>query len=133
MTLSWYSISISHQSGGAPFFNGYFSVNTTTNTIYHFVNSNSTTLNLLTFSSDNYGSDNKFISGNFTFGGTTISSIPALDSTYNASEWSIWYGAGDAHPNLSYKSSTLGTWYDTIPYGTIFSFSIASCCQRALM
>jgi hypothetical protein len=81
---------------------------------------------LLQFSTDDYNADYKFISGKFTFGGTTISSIPALDSTYDASEWSIWYGAGDTYPNLSYKSATLGTWYDIIPYGTIFSFSIAS-------
>lgn len=126
MSLSWYSISISYQSGGSPFFNGYFSVNNTTNTIYHFVNANSTTINLLKFSSDNYNADYKFISGNFTFGGTTITSIPALDSSYNASEWSIWYGAGDTYPNLSFKNASLGGWYDVVPYGDIFAFSIAS-------
>lgn len=131
MTLSWYSISISYQSGGAPFFTGYFSVNTTTNTIHHFVNSTSTTLNLLKFSSNDYNADYKFVSGNFTFGGTVIQSIPALDSTYNASEWSIWYGAGDTYPNLSYKDANTGNWYDITPYGTIFSFSVSATSQPA--
>ena len=130
MSLSWYSISISLQSGGSPFFNGYFSVNTTTNTIYHFVNANSTTVNLLTYPTNNYDGDNKFISGNFSFGGTVISNIPPLNNQYGASAWNIWYSNGDTFPNMSFKSSTDGYWYDVVGntgnYGTIFSFSIAS-------
>ena len=139
MSLSWYSISISLQSGGSPFFTGYFSVNTTTNTIYNFVSSSATTVNILKYSTNSYGADYKFVSGNFTFGGTVIDSIPAIDAQYGASEWSIWYTAGDAQPNMSFKSASTNAWYDVVTYsanggvlyGTTFSFNIAAASAPA--
>jgi len=124
MSLNWYSISISSQSTNATIFQGKFSVYSSTQSILHFYNVNNLGNNLLEITTDDYSADFKFINNNFTFNGTTIKNIPSLDTIYNSSEWSIWYYAGDANPNLSYKDTTTGNWIDLIPYGNLFSFTI---------
>jgi len=84
MSTSWYSINITVNSVSV--FNGYFSVNNATSIVQQFYNANAIGTNILY----NYGSSyNKFISGNFTSYGTVILSIPALDSTYNATLWQL--------------------------------------------
>lgn len=125
MSLNWYSISISSQSTNAIVFQGKISVFSLTDSIHHFYDVNNLTNNLLEVTSNDYSADFKFINNNFTFNGTTIKSIPNLDSIYNSSEWSMWYYTGDANPNLSYKDKTTGNWIDLIPYGNLFSFVIS--------
>ena len=67
------------------FFNGYFSVNNTTNVIqnFYYVNNNQYVDILLRNLGEN-GSDNLFINNNFTNGGVNILSvIPYINNTYN--------------------------------------------------
>ena len=53
-------------------------------------------------------------------GGTTISSIPNLDATYNATEWALWNGSA-TRARLSYYSN--GLWTD-LPNTFINIFNI---------
>ena len=83
MTISWYSISI--PLNGSVIFNGYFSVDNTTNVIqnFYYVNNNQYIDILLRYLGDNE-SDNLFINNNFTNGGVNILSvIPYINNTYN--------------------------------------------------
>ena len=131
MSLSWYNVSISLQSNNSIVFRGRFSVNNSTNAIHHFVDITNTKKSMLAFPPDSYQADYKYVSNNFTFGGTVINKIPLLATTYKtASFWSIWYSDGDAKPNLSYFDANDKKWYDIVDnsgnYGTKFSFSITS-------
>jgi hypothetical protein len=56
----------------------------------------------------------------FPVGGTTISSIPNLDATYNATEWALWSGTS-SRSRLSYYSN--GSWTD-LPNTFINIFNI---------
>jgi hypothetical protein len=127
-SLLWYSISIKLLSNNSHLFSGRFSVNTTTNAIIHFVNSNRTNVNIIGYFVDNYQADNKFDSGKFTFKGIVINKInAALEKKYNAIAWNLWYS--DGLPNLSYLRATDKMWYDIVDnsknYGTTFGFTIS--------
>ena len=82
MTISWHSIRISLTNGGSVIFNGYFSVDDTTNVIqnFYYVNNNQY-VDILLRDLGDYGSDNQFINNNFTFGGTTILSVISYINT----------------------------------------------------
>jgi hypothetical protein len=85
MTIAWRSISISLTSGGSVIFNGYFSVDTTTNVIqnFYYVNNNQY-VDILLRDLGDFGSDNQFVNNNFTVGGTNILSvIPYINTTYS--------------------------------------------------
>ena len=132
MTTSWYSISMSLQSGGGVIFDGYFSVDNTSNVIQSFYNAIDITFSnniiittVATFtnttgSHNNTESNNLFVSNKFPVGGTTISSIPNLDATYNATEWALWSGTA-VRSRLSYYSN--GSWTD-LPNTFINIFNI---------
>ena len=67
---------------------------------------------------NDYGNNHEWnpINKYFGGGGTNINSIPALDSIYNASKWSMW------GTKLSYLNST-NNWVD-LPEGTVsYSFT----------
>ena len=84
MSVSWYSINITVDSNNV--FSGYFSVDNATDVIQQFYNANAIGTNILY----NYSTEsNKFVNGNFTNNATTILSIPALESTYNATLWGL--------------------------------------------
>ena len=131
MTTSWYSISISRQSGGETIFNGYFSVDNTSNVVQSFYNAIDITFSnniiittVATFTNttgthNNTQSNNLFVSNGFPVGGTTISSIPNLDAIYNATEWALW--SGTTRSRLSYYSN--GSWTD-LPNTFINIFNI---------
>ena len=128
---TWYSISISVQSGGL-IFDGYFSVNNTNNVIQSFYNAIDITFsnniiitNVATFTNttgthNNTQSNNLFENNKFPVGGTTISSIPNLDATYNATEWALWSGNSE-RSRLSYYSND--SWTD-LPNTFINIFNI---------
>ena len=88
MTTSWYSISISLQGGGA-IFNGYFSVDNTTNLVvsfYETINgSTNFNNNILGPSNDPWTADNYFNQNNLSFGydGVNITSI-SLQNAFNS-------------------------------------------------
>lgn len=65
--------------------------------------------NIIAGANHDYGADYKFVSNNFTYYGTAITTIPSLDSVYGAVEWSIWIY--DDLPTLSYKNSS-NVWND---------------------
>ena len=112
---NWYSIVIKKESN--IYFSGYFSVNNE-NKIQSFYNINNTTNNILitdtaiftntTGIHNNTTSNNLFVNSAFPVGGTTISSIPTLDATYNATEWALW--SGTTRSRLSYYSGS--SWTD---------------------
>jgi hypothetical protein len=116
MSVSWYSINITVDSNNV--FSGYFSVDNDTNVIQQFYNANAIGTNILyNYSSDN----NKFVNGNFTNYATTILSIPALDSTYNATLWGL--GTNSKNGPLTYllyygTNPTLNNIANSVP-GTI--------------
>jgi hypothetical protein len=131
MPTSWYSISISLQNGGGVIFDGYFSVDNTSNVIQSFYNAIDITFSnniiittVATFTNttgthNNTQSNNLFVSNRFPVGGTTISSIPNLDATYNATEWALW--SGSSRSRISYYSN--GSWTD-LPNTFINIFNI---------
>ena len=116
---------------GGAIFNGYFSVDNT-NIIMSFYNVNDinfsnnilitdvATFTNTTGTHNNTQSNNLFINNRFPVGGTTISSIPYLDVTYNATEWALWSG-GSGNSRLSYYSNN--SWTD-LPNTFINTFTI---------
>jgi hypothetical protein len=126
MTISWYSISI--PLNGSIIFNGYFSVNNTTNVIQHFyyVNNNQYIDILLRDLGEN-GSDNIFINNNFTNGGVNILSvIPYINNTYNNPyKLNLWrYSLENNNNTISYmmRNTSPSTWsYSPINFNFIFT------------
>ena len=123
----WYSIKIYLETSQL-IFDGYFNVNNQ-NKIVGFYNNISfsnilineiATFTNTTGSHNNTQSNNLFINMGFPVGGTTISSIPYLDATYNSTEWALWTGS-NGRSRLSYYSN--GQWYD-LPNTFINSFVI---------
>ena len=96
MTISWYSISISLISRGSVIFNGYFSVDDTTNVIqnFYYINNNQY-VDILLRNIGDHNSDNQFIDNNFTYFGTNILSvIPYINTIYsNPYKLNLWYNA----------------------------------------
>ena len=132
MTTAWYSISITLHPGTAqPFFDGIFRLNTSTNIINAFYNANDTTFsnNILittpqTGIDTNKTSNNIYVNNDFPPGGTTITSIPNLDSTYNATMWALWdHNDNPTKSRLSYLSN--GSWTD-LPNNFIEPFVVNS-------
>jgi hypothetical protein len=91
MTISWYSISISPQSGGETIFNGYFSVDNTTNLVTSFyetingsTNFNNNILGPNPFPSpfEWYTAQNTYTNNDWGLDGTNISSV-TLQTAYN--------------------------------------------------
>lgn len=100
VSSSWYSISISLESGGA-IFNGYFSVDNGTNLVTAFYETigGSTNFNNNIFANNHffYGADNVFVNNNFTSGGTNITYMNyysnPLSPNYNSSYafFNLWH------------------------------------------
>lgn len=93
MTISWYFISISLQSSGELFFNGYFSVDDSTNLVisfYETINGSTNFDNSILGNNSYYDADYLFINNDFTYGGTNINymnyysnpSSPNYNSSY---------------------------------------------------
>ena len=91
MTISWYSISISLESGGGPIFNGYIRVqNDLVTAMYETINGSTDFNNNIHLNDTNNGADNSFINNNFSQGGTNINYMdyysnpnsPNYDSLY---------------------------------------------------
>ena len=127
MTISWHSISISLTTGGSVIFNGYFSVDDTTNVIqnFYYVNNNQYVDILLRVLGD-YGSNNQFIDNNFTNSGTTILSvIPYINDTYsNPYKLSLWITGGDV---ISYNpTDAYDVGWDDTPTDFTFTFTSIS-------
>ena len=128
MTISWHSISISLTAGGSVIFNGYFSVDDTTNVIqnFYYVNNNQY-VDILLRDLGDYGSDNQFINNNFTIGGTTILSvIPYINTTYsNPYKLSLYFDGNvnsiSYNPTNAYDSG----WVDS-PINFTFTFASIS-------
>ena len=121
ITMSWYSISISTQDSN-PLFSGIFSKITflnISNVVNKFYISNNLNTNIIAHTDNDYGADYLFENGNFTYSGTAITSIPALDSQYGAQEWVLWEGGG--YNALSYKNSD-GVFVD-LPDPYLFTFN----------
>ena len=131
MSLSWYNVVLSLKSNNSILFRGKFSVNNTTNSINHFIDSSNVKVSMLGFPLDKYQADYKYISGKFTFGGTVLNKIPSLATSYkSASFWNIWQSIEDTNVNLSYFDAIDKKWYDIVDnsgnYGNKFSMSITS-------
>lgn len=97
MTTSWYSISISLQSGGA-IFNGYFSVNNNTNLVtafYETINGSTNFNNNILANNNFLDADYLFIYNNFTHGGTNITYMD-----YYSNPLSPYYNPSYAFFNL---------------------------------
>ena len=112
ITVSWYSISISRINNNTPVFKGVFSTFDIADTtiINTFYNSSNLGTNILAHTNDDYGADFVLLNVNeFSSGGTTITSIPDLDSQYGAKQWTFWRGGTSFI--LSYKNSD-NQWVD---------------------
>lgn len=120
---------------GGAIFKGYFSVDNTNNKIQSFYDAddditfsnNILITTVATFTNttvihNNTTSNNLFLNNKFPVGGTTISSIPNLDATYNATEWALWNGSAN-RSRLSYYSNSV--WTD-LPNTFINNFNIIS-------
>jgi hypothetical protein len=83
--------------------------------------------NIIAHTDDDYGADFLLLNGNeFSSGGTTITSIPDLDSQYGAQEWSFYMDGTSSI--LSYKNS-VNQWVDLIDQ---FIFTILSISPPSL-
>jgi len=119
MATSWYSIQITPQAGGDSIFNGYFNLNNASHVIQGFYNTNNLSVNIIANAPNVYHYDADYIfNGDFSWGGTTITSIPALNSQLNATEYSLWVGN-----NLSYKVGN--DWIDFPEYTYIYTINIS--------
>ena len=119
--------------GGEAIFNGYFSVDNTTNVIQQFYNANDITFsnNILITNSlyitDVTGTNNNTYTNNiynssypnFPVGGTTITNIPYYNSL-NATIWVLWNGSS-GRSRLTYYSN--GIW-NNLSNTTINNFTI---------
>jgi len=136
---SWYLFTLSR--GATQVFQAFIEVNNDTNQLQGvFDVTDPTQTNLLTpvIPDFTYGSDNVFANGNFTFNGSTISRIPALQTQYgNPVQWFLAFFSPVFVPNpqivspytsVSYQSAD-GVWHDITDssgnYGTVFSFAFA--------
>jgi len=140
--VSWYSISMAERVSNSAFFNGYFSVTNSNNSVTSFYNAsditfsnnllitspatftntngihnNTTSNNLFYTSLSYYGANQQNI---FPVGGTTISSIPDLDQQYSATEWALW-SSRTIPARLSYYSN--GSWNDIINIAYVFTIN----------
>lgn len=119
MTISWYSISISLQSGEI-IFNGYFSVDDTANLVtafYETVNGYTDFNNNIYVNNGYYGEDSLFVNNNFSYGGTNINYMnyynnPVLPN-YNSSYafFTIWFDGNYVFSPLSIIGDTLNDIY----------------------
>lgn len=131
MSLSWYSIIITLNSDGSELLNAKFSVKNSTNTIHNFVKLDGEKVtNILIFPNDKYGADYKYVSNNFTFGGTLIRNIPGLTEKYKTADyWNIWY-TEESNSNISFYNTKDDLWYDIVDnngnYGNMFTFNVTS-------
>ena len=134
MTIYWHSISISLTTGGSVIFNGYFSVDNTTNVIqnFYYVNNNQYVDILLTNNGGllgDHSSDNQFINNNFTAGGTNILSvIPYINSIYgNQYKLNLWVGDGN-FSRISYNPTNAYNdgWIDSGTNIITFNFTSIS-------
>ena len=119
ISISWRSISVSQQNNSTPFFYGFFSTFDITNTtiINVFYNSSDLTTNISAHTNNDYNADFVLLNGNmFTSNGTTITSIPALDSQYGAKQWFF-----SGNNKMAYKNSA-NTWVD-LPATFIFTIN----------
>ena len=96
------------------------------NTIVNLQDTTTTNKNILAYTTDDNYSDYKLITttniSSFTMAGTTITSIPALDSIYSACEWQFWnYNGVNC---LSYKKNESNEWIALMPLNTINRYSI---------
>ena len=102
-------------------FLGYFIVDVISRIISIMVNTLVSNENLLTYTADDNYSDYKFVSNKFTMAGTAITSIPALDSTFGATEWQLWNYNGTNC--LSYKNAS-NEWIAITPLNSNNRFDI---------
>ena len=128
MTISWHSIRISLTSGGSVIFNGYFSVDDTTNVIqnFYYVNNNQY-VDILLRVLDDYESDNQFIDNNFTLDGTNILSvIPYINTNFNNPYKLQLYFNGESSNFIAYSpTNTFNDGWDIIQT-TNFTFNFTS-------
>jgi len=135
MGKNWHSITINSSSTGNSVFNGFFSVDNVTNYIDEFYNYSNPTVNIIAHTPNDYGADFLFVDNDFTYNGAAITSIPSLDSAYNAQEWLLWKDStsntfGISYTDeLSYKVSSR-TWLDLAshPYTFVFASIPAPSC-----
>lgn len=134
MTISWYSIAISLQSGGSEIFNGYFSVDNTTNLVtafYETINGSTDFNNNIYVNNGYYGEDSLFINNNFSLEGTNINYMnyysnpvsPNYNSTY--AFFTLWF-----NNTTNYTSPLLANGHAVIDEESIFiiqSISDPSC------
>jgi len=127
MSISWYSISI--PLNGSIIFNGYFSVNNTTNVIqnFYYVNNNQYVDILLRTLGDG-GADNIFINNNFTNGGTNILSvIPYLNNYNNLNPYKLNLWLNGTGNTISYRlTNTYASSWPNDYYPINFSFIFTS-------
>jgi hypothetical protein len=124
MTISWLSISISFQN--EVLFNGYFSVDNTSNRIqnFYYVNNNQY-VDILLRDLGDYGSDNTFINNNFTEGGTNILSvIPYINTTFNNPYKLNLYLNGENNSIAYNRTNVINNNWE--PTQTIFTFTFTS-------
>jgi len=126
MTISWNSIRISLTSGGSVIFNGYFSVDDTTNVIqnFYYVNNNQY-VDILLRDLEDYYADNKFIGNNFTKNGINILSvIPYINTIYsNPYKLNLWY---DVEYRIDYNPTNARDDGWVSPYEKLTTFTFTS-------
>jgi hypothetical protein len=117
--ITWREFSIKLNSTNNIIFKGYFVTINSTQFIKLMYSENNLNTNILApYTNDIYGNGHDWDIVNNKFGGwgTEVTSIPALDSVYNASRWSMW---GD---NLSYKNAANGNWVELPPNTVSYTF-----------
>jgi len=113
--ITWYEFSIKLNSNNSTIFEGYFVKINSTQFIKLMHSKNNLNTNILAPYTNNdygYGSNWNNVNNSFNGTGTNITSIPALDSTYNAAKWSMWEN------ELSYQDATTKNWIK-LPSNTV--------------
>ena len=118
--VTWYNFNIKLNSNNSIVLDGYFVIINSTNFIKLMYSKTDLNTNILAqYKNNDYGNNHVFDRNNNKFGngGTNITSIHALDTVYNALEWSLWLGNG-----ISYKD--LNNTWNKLPANTVtYSFT----------
>lgn len=119
-TTKWYDVSItdSRPGGLGNFFNGYMNVDASDDVI-EIYDSSYITINILQEVHNHHVINglvyNKFFYPPSTIsdGGLAFTTIPNLDTTYNAIQWLLWYDTNNGTYNLSYRDGS-DVWFDLV-------------------
>jgi hypothetical protein len=116
--MLYYSINITQCNINSVIFTGYIVVDSTTHVITAFYKGLNFTSNILAPETNNLYADNLFLNNKFSYNGTTITTFPFLENTYQGTAWNLYYDITTYR--IAYRNY-LGEWID-LPCDFVFDY-----------